>query len=55
MLFSAMERMEVAKGEVVIHEGAEGDFFYVVLKGAFDVFKVPVPHCVQNAATKNNA
>lgn len=32
-VFSLFERIEVKKGEVVIRQGAEGDYFYVVISG----------------------
>lgn len=38
-LFAAMERKEVSRGEVLIEEGGEGDYFYVVQRGTFDVYK----------------
>merc|ERR1719261_2433326 len=38
-VFSSMERFDVSKGQVVIRIGEMGDFFYVVDRGSFNVFK----------------
>lgn len=38
-LWSAGERLGVGPGEVFIHEGAQGDTLYIVLKGAVEVTK----------------
>ena len=39
-LFDAMLRVDVNAGNVIINEGVDGDFFYVVLEGVFDVYKL---------------
>lgn len=51
-VYDAMFEKSVASGEALINEGAEGDFFYIVESGEFDVFtqnnpagpEVPVFH-----------
>ncbi len=37
-IFDAMEEKQVTQGTVVIQEGDQGDYFYVVDSGEFDVF-----------------
>jgi CRP-like cAMP-binding protein len=38
-IYNAMKRVEVSNGNVIIKEGASGDFFYVVLQGTFHALK----------------
>jgi hypothetical protein len=38
-VFSSMQRLDVSRGQVVIRIGELGDFFYVVDRGSFNVFK----------------
>jgi cAMP-dependent protein kinase regulator len=38
-VLAAMREVQVKQGEVVIEQGATGDFFYVVEAGDFDIFK----------------
>lgn len=42
-IVNAMEEMKVAPGEVVIRQFQEGDYFYVIDSGRFDVFKKSNP------------
>ena len=37
-IFSVMEKVQVAKGDTIIRQGDDGDKFYVVDEGKFDVF-----------------
>ncbi len=37
-VLAAMKEMSVKEGEVVIEQGAAGDYFYVVESGSFDIF-----------------
>ena len=38
-VFGLMHKTAVARGETVIRQGEQGDFFYVVLRGQFDAKK----------------
>lgn len=38
-VLAAMREVQVKPGEVVIQQGAAGDFFYVIESGEFDIFK----------------
>jgi len=38
-IFDAMEEVKVKKGDEVITQGKDGDFFYVVEAGKYDVYK----------------
>lgn len=37
-VLAAMKEVSVEKGEIVIEQGAAGDYFYVVESGSFDIF-----------------
>lgn len=38
-IFNSMEELKVNEGEVVIEQGQEGDYFYVIDSGKFNVYK----------------
>lgn len=38
-VLAAMNEVKVGQGEVVIEQGAAGDYFYVIESGEFDIFK----------------
>lgn len=42
-IFNAMEELKVNQGDVIIQQFQEGDFFYVIDSGKFDVFRKKTP------------
>ena len=38
-IYNSMEEMKVNQGEVIIQQGQEGDYFYVIDSGTFNVYK----------------
>ena len=49
-VLAAMREVQVQPGEVVIQQGAAGDFFYVIESGEFDIFKRELYASTENQA-----
>jgi cAMP-dependent protein kinase regulator len=54
-VLAAMKEVSVKKGQVIIEQGAAGDYFYVVDSGSFDIFvNKPGEHVGDDASELEN-
>ncbi|MFK7956758.1 MAG: cyclic nucleotide-binding domain-containing protein [Lysobacterales bacterium] len=48
--FSSVERVEIAQGQEVVRQGAEGDFYYMIVEGEAQVSRMAGPHPIPIAS-----